>query len=120
MTDIIRLKGLRFFTHVGCTVEERKVGQYLDIDVEMMLDLREATSEDAIAKSLDYSEAVRVIGRAIAGREANLIETLAERAATAVLGLGADEVVVRIRKPAPPMPVGHAEYAEVEIRRARR
>ena len=117
--DAIRLRNLRFFTHVGCTAEERRVGQHLEMDVEFRLDLREAGTTDRIGSSIDYATAAGRIRDAIGGIEANLLETVAERAANAILDLGAREVLVRVRKPAPPMPGAHADHAEVEIRRTR-
>lgn len=117
--DAIRLRNLRFFTHVGCTAEERRVGQHLEMDVEFQLDLREAGRTDRISASLDYATAAGRIREAVQGLEANLLETVAERAATALLDMGAPLVIVRVRKPAPPMPGAHADHAEVEIRRGR-
>jgi dihydroneopterin aldolase len=116
--DRITLRNMRFFTHVGCTHEERRVGQHLEMDFEAYLDL--AGAEDHIDRTLDYAAAYRAIRAAVEGHEANLIETIAERAATAVLALGPREVVVRVRKPAPPIPGAHADFAEVEIRRSAR
>lgn len=115
--DTIRLKNVRLFTHVGCSAEERRVGQHLEMDIEFHLDLREAGQEDRIAATIDYAAAVQSVHKAVGGVEANLLEVVAERAAAAILGLGAAGVVVRVRKPTPPMPGGYAEYAEVEIRR---
>ena len=115
--DCIRLRNLRFFTHVGCTAEERRVGQHLEMDVEFHLDLREAGTTDRIGASIDYAMAAGKVRDAVQGHEANLLETIAERAAQALLTMGAETVVVRVRKPAPPMPGAHADHAEVEIRR---
>lgn len=115
--DRITLRNMRVFTHVGCTAEERRVGQHLEIDLEFRLDLRRPGASDRIADSIDYAKAHELVKRAVEGHEANLLETIAERAAAAILPLGADEVVVRVRKPAPPIPHGHADHAEVEIAR---
>lgn len=117
--DRITLKNLRLFTHVGCTAEERRVGQHLEMDVEFLLDLTEAGTTDRISASLDYATAAMRVREAVGGIEVNLLETVAERAADALLGMGADVVVVRVRKPSPPIPGAHADHAEIEIRRAR-
>lgn len=117
MTDKITLRNMRVFTHVGCTSEERRVGQHLELDVEFHLDLRKPGASDRIGDSVDYAEAYQRVRKSVEGIEANLLETVAERAAAAVLGLGAPRVVVRVRKPAPPIPGGHADFAEVEIHR---
>jgi dihydroneopterin aldolase len=115
--DRITLRNIRAFTHVGCTSEEKRVGQHLELDIEFRMDLRRAGTTDRIGESIDYAKAYGLVKAAVEGLEANLLETVAERAAAAVLGLGASEVVVRVRKPAPPIPGGHADHAEVEIAR---
>lgn len=113
--DRITLRNMRVFTHVGCTADERRVGQHLEIDVEFRMDLRAIA--DRIEASVDYARAHQLVRDAVEGHEAFLIETIAERAAAAVLGLGAPQVIVRVRKPTPPIPGGHADFAEVEITR---
>lgn len=118
--DRITLRNLRLFTHIGCTVEERRVGQHLEMDIEFRMDLREAGTSDRIGASIDYAAAALKVHEAVAGVEANLLETVAERAAAALLAMGPDEVVLRVRKPSPPMPGAHADYAEVEITRRRK
>jgi len=115
--DRISLRNMRVFTHVGCTIEERRVGQHLEMDFDAFLDVSQA--QDRIGATLDYAAAYRAIRDAVENHEAHLVETIAERAASAVLGLGAREVVVRVRKPAPPIPGAHADWAEVEIRRSK-
>lgn len=113
------LRNLRIYTHIGCTAEERRVGQHLELDIEFRMDLRPAGTTDSIAKSIDYAKAAGAVREAVAGLEANLLETVAERAAAALLPLGADTVTVRVRKPSPPIPGAHADFAEVEITRQR-
>jgi 7,8-dihydroneopterin aldolase/epimerase/oxygenase len=117
--DRITLRNLRIYTHIGCTAEERRVGQHLELDIEFRVDLREAGASDRISASIDYAKAASLVRDAVAGVEANLLETVAERAAAALLTLGAPEVVVRVRKPSPPIPGAHADFAEVEIVRRR-
>jgi dihydroneopterin aldolase len=118
MMDRVTLKNLRLFTHVGCTAEERRVGQHLEIDIEFHLDLREAGTSDRIGASVDYAKAATRVREAVSGIEANLLETVAQRAAAALLDLGVPTVVVRVRKPSPPIPGAHADHAEVEVRRS--
>lgn len=113
--DRITLKNLTFFTHVGCTAEERKVGQHLQFDVDVYADLKAASEGDDIARSIDYADVYRAVEAAVSGREQFLIEALAERAAQACRKFNPSRVAVRVRKHAPPFPEGRAEYAEVEI-----
>lgn len=113
--DRVTLKNLRIYTHVGCTTEERRVGQHLEVDIELRMDLREAGTADRIGASVDYAKAAMLVREAVAGIEVQLLETVAERAAAALVPLGAKEVVIRVRKPSPPIPGAHADHAEVEI-----
>lgn len=116
--DRITLAGFQVFTHVGCSAEERTVGQWLTFRIDMELDLRRAGEADALDASVDYARALQVVKDAVEGREAKLIETIAEEAAKALrAAFPLERVIVRVRKPEPPMPVGRAEYAEVRIER---
>lgn len=117
--DRVTLRNLRIYTHIGCTAEERRVGQHLEVDIEFRMDLREAGTTDRIGASVDYAAAAALVRETVDGIEANLLETVAERAAAALLSLGAPEVVVRVRKPSPPIPGAHADHAEVEVSRRR-
>lgn len=117
--DKVSLVGMRLYTHVGCTPEERKVGQHLAFDLVIEGDLREAGERDDIELSVDYAEAYAVVARAVAGKEAKLLEAVAQRAASALLAMPrVRRVTVRVRKDAPPFPHGHAAYAEVEVTRS--
>ncbi|HUR69987.1 MAG TPA: dihydroneopterin aldolase [Candidatus Thermoplasmatota archaeon] len=113
--DRVTLKNLRMYTHVGCTAEERRVGQHLELDIELRLPLREAGTTDRIGASIDYARAATLARDAVQGIEANLLETVAEKVAAALEPLGATETIVRVRKPSPPIPGAHADHAEVEI-----
>jgi dihydroneopterin aldolase len=117
--DRVTLKNLRIYTHVGCTSEERRVGQHLEVDIEFRLDLRDAGKTDRISASIDYAHAAVLVREAVSGVEANLLEAVAQRAADALAPLGARTIIVRVRKPSPPIPGAHADHAEVEIVRNR-
>lgn len=117
--DKVTLAGFRIFTHIGCTREERTVGQHVAFDVVVEGDFRAAGERDDITLSVDYATVYAHVKEAVAGKEANLLETLAERAAAAVLAMpNVRRVTVRVRKDAPPFPHGHAAHAEVEIVRS--
>lgn len=117
--DKVTLAGFRLFTHIGCTPEERLVGQHLAFDVVVEGDFRAAGERDDIALSVDYATVYARVKDAVAGHEAKLLETVAERAAAAVLAMAhVKRVTVRARKEAPPFPHGHAVHAEVEIVRS--
>lgn len=85
--------------------EERKLGQRFLVDVELLLDLREAGRRDDLAASVDY-ERVHALVVEIGTREQfRLLETLAARIASAVLEqFQVQQVTVRATKPSPPLP----------------
>lgn len=120
MTDTITLTGMTFFTHVGCTSEERKVGQHLELDVTLHLDLQKAGREDDIDASVDYAKVHEALKHALDGRERRLLEAIAEDAVDALRPFPLlQAVTVKVRKAAPPFP-GYARYAEITIHRALR
>ncbi|MCA1813865.1 MAG: dihydroneopterin aldolase [Halobacteriales archaeon] len=112
--DKILLKGMRFQAHVGATEKERSAPQTLEVDVELWLPLREAGTRDELKATLDYSQAFEAARGAIDAQAWHLLEAIAEEVARRCRELGAQEVVVRVRKLNPPLP-GTMEYAEVEM-----
>ena len=115
MHDWIRLYDLRYQSRHGVLVHEHTIAQPFQVDVEIGLDIREAAGGDKLEDSINYAEVVGLISNIMQGEPVNLIETLAERIADAVLSLPrADQVKVRVKKMAPP--VEHIMgYVEVEI-----
>lgn len=114
--DRIELKSMKFFAHVGHYDEERRLGQQVEVDLELRLELSAAGLSDDISRSLDYREAYARVRRVVEGREFRLLEALAEAAAAAVDGMGQAETVVRVRKLSTPVG-GPVEYSMVEITR---
>lgn len=118
--DRLRLQGMRFFVHVGSTEAEREAGHHLEVDLELALDLREAGEADDLEATVDYSAVHAALEAALAGERFTLLEAVAHEAARAAAGAlnqPVEELVVRARKPAPPVPGGVMDHAEVEIRR---
>ncbi|MFA5026425.1 MAG: dihydroneopterin aldolase [Candidatus Methylomirabilota bacterium] len=115
--DRILLNGIRFFGYHGAYAEERRLGQHFLADVELYLDLREAGDSDDLARGVDYS---RVLARVLeigAGEPVQLLEALASRIASSLLEqFPIRRVVVRVTKPAPPLP-GLGGGVTVEIAR---
>lgn len=117
MPDRVLLQGIQFHGHHGVHEEERKLGQRFLVDVEILLDLREAGRGDDLAASVDY-ERVHALVVEIGTREQfRLLEALAERIASAVLErFHVQQVTVRAIKPSPPLP-GVVGSVSVEIAR---
>lgn len=117
--DVLRLRNMVFHAYHGTLVEERRLGQKFEVDVEIITDTREAGSTDDLTKTVDYIRVYEQVERVIMEESLQLIESLAERIARMVLdGFAVSEVLVRVRKPSPPIR-GHLECVELEIRRTR-
>ncbi len=122
MSDRIALLNMRFEGKHGVLPEEKVEEQPFDVDAELYLDLRAAGTNDDLTKTADYRGVFEICRSTIEGPSVRLIETLAETIASRILAdfaeVGVTEVVVRVRKPAVPLP-GILDGAEVEIRRSR-
>lgn len=121
MPDYIRLNAMDFYGYHGVLPEEQTLGQHFIVDVEIRTDLRAAGQSDDLAKALNYAEVFRVVESILTGPSCQLIETVAERVAGAVLeGFGQAEVVtVSVRKPRPPIAGAMMGSSEVQIERSR-
>ncbi len=95
------------------------MGQPLEIDVELGLDLRPAAAGDDLGSTVDYTELYRRVAEAVVSRRFTLMEAVAEEVARVALSFTrAATVTVRVRKPRAFLP-GPAGEVEVEITRFR-
>ena len=109
--------GMSFYGYHGVLSQERDLGQVFEVDVELCLDLRAAGESDDPEMTVSYADVYEVVRRVVTGRPHNLIETVAETIAIRLLnGFPMQEVLVRVKKPAAPVP-GHFKHMSVEIRR---
>jgi len=117
MLDRILIHSIQFHGHHGVHEEERKLGQRFTVDLELVLDLREAGRRDDLAASVDY-ERVHALVVEIGTREQfRLLEALATRIASAILEqFPVQQVRVRATKPSPPI-LGVIGGVSVEITR---
>ena len=111
--DEITLTGLRVFGRHGVFDFEREQGQHFVIDVVLKLHTAEAARTDDVRDTVHYGEVADTIVAIVGGEPVNLIETLAERIAVAVL---ADRrlasVRVTVHKPSAPI---DAEFSDVSV-----
>lgn len=111
--DEITLTGLRVFGRHGVFDFEREQGQHFVIDVVLRLRTVDAASSDDVRDTVHYGEVAETIVAIVAGEPVNLIETLAERIAAAVL---ADSrlasVRITVHKPGAPI---DAEFSDVSV-----
>jgi 7,8-dihydroneopterin aldolase/epimerase/oxygenase len=106
MSDRIELRGLLVRGHHGVFEYERAEGQDFVVDVALDVDISAAAQSDDLADTTDYGALALTIAAIVSGEPVNLLETLADRIATACL---ADErvtsVEVSVHKPSAPIPL---------------
>lgn len=110
--DRITLTGLRVHGRHGVHEHERRDGQEFVVDVTVWLDLGPAADTDELSATLDYGTLAQQAAQIVGGDPCNLIETVADRIATAVL---ADQrvqaVEVTVHKPGAPIPLTFADVS---------
>lgn len=119
MSDRIFLEAMVFQGTHGVYAEEQDAPQAFEVDVDLALNLQPAGLADDLAQTIDYGAVYDACRQIVESTRFNLIEALAEAIAHELLAnYPADEVVVRIRKPAVRLS-GPFRSAGVEIRRRR-
>lgn len=119
MSDRITLTGLAATGYHGVFDHERRDGQEFIVDVVIELDVREAALTDDVNHTVNYAEVAARVEAHITGEPVNLIETLAQRIATDVLGMYlVTAVEVTVHKPSAPIPSTFSDVS-VTIRRER-
>lgn len=115
--DRLILKNMVFYGYHGAFAAEKELGQRIEVDAELYLDLKPSAAADDLDLGINYVEVYTLIKDIVEEREFNLLETIAETIADEILSAyTVEEVVVRVRKPFPPSG-GILDYAEVEISR---
>ncbi|MBO0823678.1 MAG: 2-amino-4-hydroxy-6-hydroxymethyldihydropteridine diphosphokinase [Actinobacteria bacterium] len=119
MLDRISIAGLRARGHHGVFDHEREAGQDFVIDAVLWLDTAPAAASDDLGLTADYGGVASRLAEIVTGPPVALIETLADRLASACL---ADPVVreaeVTVHKPQAPVAVNLTDIS-VTIRRTR-
>ena len=119
MSDRIVLRNIRLDGRHGVYEHERETPQPFEVDVELLLDLRPAGVTDDLTKTVDYARVYEIVARIVETGSFRLLEAVAEAISDEILAaFPADEVVVRVRKPAVQLG-GPLDHAAVEIRRRR-
>ena len=103
-TGRLILSGLTAFGYHGNKPAERKLGQTFTADLEVTIDTRKAAATDRIEDTISYPLLEKTARQILEGTPANLLETVAERIATAILKYPeVSQVTVRVSK-RPPLP----------------
>jgi dihydroneopterin aldolase len=118
-TDVILITGVKAFGYHGVLAEEREKGQVFVTDVELRLDVRAAAARDELSATVDYSAVAAQVVAVVEGEPCQLIETVADRIAGAVLDDDrVDAVRVTVHKPEAPLGVPFADVS-VSVLRSR-
>lgn len=102
MIGTIELERVRIECIVGIHPHERVQEQTIEIDVAMDIDFAEAAGTECVDATIDYTEVARVLAELVVERKYQLVETMAEEAASLVLGSWprVQRVEIVVHKPA--------------------
>lgn len=119
--DKMIISRMEYYGRHGVFEEERRLGQRFYVGLELEMDLSAAGLTDDLTQAVNYAEVHETVKGVVEGESVQLIEALAERIASAVLGTytRVDAATVRVTKPHPPFDI-HFEGVTVEIRRSRK
>ncbi len=103
-SDRISLLGLRAFGRHGVFDHERADGQEFVVDAVLWVDTRAAAAADDLSLTADYGAVASRLAGIVSGEPVALIETLADRLASACLADQAvQQVEITVHKPHAPV-----------------
>ncbi len=120
MTDRIILTRIAVYAYHGIHAEEEKLGQRFYVSLEARLDLRVAAEADDWKRTVSYDRLAKIVVDVATNRRFALIEALAEVIAKQILAtyVQIQSIVVRVEKPAAPIPT-ILDGVAIEIERHR-
>jgi 7,8-dihydroneopterin aldolase/epimerase/oxygenase len=119
VTDRIELKGIEVVARHGVLEHEKQESQVFRIDLTLYLDLAAAGTSDDLADTVDYGKLAQVAHDLVQSESHDLIESVAQQIATAVLDEPlVDRVRVTVHKPEAPIPLTFSDVA-VTVDRSR-
>ena len=114
LRDRIRLLGITAVGYHGVFEFEKREGQPFAVDVVLHVDAAPAAAGDDLTRTVNYAEVADTVVGFITGAPFDLIETLADRIARAVLAEQplAEAAEVTVHKPK--APISH-EFTDVQV-----
>ena len=110
--DQIELRGLRVRGRHGVLAFERRDGQDFLVDAVLSVDTRPAAATDDLTLTVDYGTLSERLAQIVAGEPVQLIETLAQRLASACLDEPAvQRVRITVHKPQAPISLPFSDVA---------
>ncbi len=118
--DIITIEKLKVYAYHGVFEEEKKDGQVFYVSARLHLDVRKASRNDDLSKTVNYDSVAHLIDETVRSEKYDLIETVAETVATEILLKFPviRTVDVKISKPEAPIELEFSDVS-VEISRSR-
>ena len=83
--ETIALRGIRAWGRHGANAGEQDVPQPLDIELNLVVDVRAARTSDALADTIDYAMLHAQVVRLVGSERYRLLERLGESILTAVM-----------------------------------
>lgn len=119
MEGKILVSGIKFHGYHGLTRIEREIGVRYSVDVEMICDFKAAAASDSVKDTIDYRSVHHTVIETGKSNSYHLIETLADRIASAILdSTSASSIVIRVKKETPILD-GIVDSVSVELARSR-
>ena len=122
--DWLRIRNMRFYGYHGLFPEEARLGHRFEVDVDLesnfegLQDLGADPNLEGVEGIVDYPRVYTLVEEIVTKERFGLVESLADRIATAIVSeFSALNVVIRVRKPDPPVS-GQFDGVEVEVRRS--
>jgi dihydroneopterin aldolase len=118
MNDSIRINGIKGFGFHGVLAAETKNGQEFFVDVELILDLENASRSDELNETVDYGLICDLVLQKITSGPYKLIEKLAGIIADEILATQklVDVALVTVHKPSAPVNVTTSDINVMVIR----
>jgi dihydroneopterin aldolase len=118
MSDMVFVSGLLIHAHHGVMEHESKVGQRFVLDLELVIDLKDAARSDKLVDTVSYAAIVETATRAFTAESYRLVEAAAGAVADALLaGFAAvRSVKVTVRKPHAPIAAIFADVGVTLVR----
>ena len=121
--DVLRIRNMRFYGYHGLLPEENTLGQQYEVDVDLLGSFEGFAQYgahpdlDQVDGAVNYPDVYGLVESIVVGERFGLVESLADRIAAAIQhDFGCEKLVVRVRKPNPPVS-GHFDGIEVEVSR---
>lgn len=113
----IRLNNMIFYGFHGAFAAEKELGQRIEVDVELTADFATPGKQDDLESTISYVDVYTIVKEIVEEGHYSLIEAIGVAIADRIYTrFDLQELLVRVRKPNPPLG-GILDAAEFEILR---